>query len=71
MADAVLQCPKCGAGMASFQRSGIALEECAMCRGVFLGRGELERLLGRGTAIAATMNGHPMSPPYEGRHRRD
>jgi hypothetical protein len=70
MTDAVLQCPKCGAGMASFHRGGVALRECAACRGVFLGRGELERLLGRGPAVTP-MNGHPMPAPYEGRHRRD
>jgi uncharacterized protein len=71
MANAVLQCPKCSAGMVSFQRSGVALEECAVCRGVFLGHGGLERLLGRGAAGSAAMNGHPVAPSYEGRHRRD
>ncbi|MCW2864932.1 MAG: hypothetical protein JWP48_6640 [Actinoallomurus sp.] len=71
MTDAVLQCPKCGAGMVSFQRGGVALRECAACRGVFLGRGELDRLLGRGTSLAASVNAQLMSAPYEGRHRRD
>ena len=71
MTDAVLQCPKCGAGMVSFQRAGVAVEECAACRGVFLGRSELDRLLGRGPAVPAAMNGHQMPAPYEGRHRRD
>jgi Zn-finger nucleic acid-binding protein len=71
MTDAVLQCPKCGAGMVSFQRGGVALRECAACRGVFLGRGDLDRLLGRHTSPAASMNAHPMPAPYEGRHRRD
>jgi uncharacterized protein len=71
MTDAVLQCPKCGAGMVSFQRGGITLRECAACRGVFLGRGELDRLLGRGTPLAASMNAHPTPAAYEGRHRRD
>jgi Zn-finger nucleic acid-binding protein len=71
MTDAVLQCPKCGAGMVSFQRAGVALRECAACRGVFLGRGELDRLIGRGTSVAAAMSGHAMPAPYEGRHRRD
>jgi len=71
MVNTVLQCPKCGAGMVAFQRSGIVLEECTICRGVFLGRGELERLLGRGASGAAAMNGHPVTLSYEGRHRRD
>jgi Zn-finger nucleic acid-binding protein len=71
MTDAVLQCPKCGAGMVSFQRAGVPLRECAACRGVFLGRGDLDRLLSRGTSMASAMSAHPMPAPYEGRHRRD
>lgn len=70
MTDAVLQCPKCGAGMVSFHRGGVSLRECAACRGVFLGRRELDRLLGRSAAVTP-MNGHPVPAPYEGRHRRD
>jgi Zn-finger nucleic acid-binding protein len=70
MTDAVLQCPKCGAGMVSFHRGGVPLRECAACRGVFLGRGELDRLLGRSANVTA-MNAHPIPAPYEGRHRRD
>ncbi|MFL5911399.1 MAG: zf-TFIIB domain-containing protein [Gaiellaceae bacterium] len=71
MTDAVLQCPKCGAGMVSFQRGGIPVDECAACRGVFLGRRDLERLLGRGAVLAAVGNAPGMAPAYEGRHRRD
>jgi Zn-finger nucleic acid-binding protein len=70
MADAVLQCPKCGTRMVSFQRSGIVLEECGRCRSVLLGRGDMERLVAR-EAAGSAMNGHQVSPLYEGRHRRD
>jgi uncharacterized protein len=71
MSDAVLRCPKCGAGMVTFQRGGIVLEECARCQGVFLGRAELDRLLWRPPAQAqVTAFGHPAPFSYEGRHRR-
>ena len=30
--------------MRSYERSGITLEQCSECRGIFLDRGELERL---------------------------
>lgn len=30
--------------MRSYERSGVTLEQCAECRGIFLDRGELERL---------------------------
>lgn len=31
--------------MRSYERSGIAIDQCTECRGVFLDRGELERLI--------------------------
>lgn len=44
MAEAELLCPKCQAPMRSLERSGVTLERCSECGGVFLDRGELERL---------------------------
>jgi Zn-finger nucleic acid-binding protein len=38
-------CPKCDAPMLTFQRSSVTVERCSECRGIFLDRGELERLL--------------------------
>ena len=43
MAD--LTCPKCQSPMRSYERSGITIDQCTGCRGVFLDRGELERLV--------------------------
>ena len=40
-----LTCPKCGNPWRSFERSGITTDHCTGCRGVFLDRGELERLM--------------------------
>jgi hypothetical protein len=40
-----LACPKCGAEMRTYERSGIHVDQCAECRGIFLDRGELERLM--------------------------
>lgn len=39
-----MQCPKCGAPMQSFNRSGVQIEQCGGCRGIFLDYGELEAL---------------------------
>jgi uncharacterized protein len=41
---AELLCPKCRAPMTTIERSGVTIERCAECGGVFLDRGELERL---------------------------
>jgi Zn-finger nucleic acid-binding protein len=40
-----LACPKCGAEMRTYERSGIHVDQCGECRGIFLDRGELERLM--------------------------
>jgi Zn-finger nucleic acid-binding protein len=40
-----LTCPKCQAPMRSYERSGITVDQCTECRGIFLDRGELEKLI--------------------------
>jgi uncharacterized protein len=40
-----LTCPKCGGQMRSYERNGVTVDQCADCRGIFLDRGELERLV--------------------------
>jgi Zn-finger nucleic acid-binding protein len=40
-----LTCPKCAGEMVTYERSGIHLDQCRECRGFFLDRGELEKLV--------------------------
>lgn len=40
-----LHCPKCAGAMTTYERSGIVVDQCRECRGIFLDRGELERLV--------------------------
>jgi uncharacterized protein len=40
-----LICPKCQSPMRSYERNGVTVDQCTGCRGVFLDRGELERLV--------------------------
>jgi Zn-finger nucleic acid-binding protein len=40
-----LVCPKGQGRMRSYERSGVTVDQCADCRGIFLDRGELERLV--------------------------
>jgi uncharacterized protein len=40
-----LRCPKCAGEMVTYERSGIHLDQCRECRGFFLDRGELEKLI--------------------------
>lgn len=45
-----LTCPKCQGPMRTYERSGVVVDQCTECRGVFLDRGELERLIDAETA---------------------
>ncbi|MFB9318630.1 TFIIB-type zinc ribbon-containing protein [Cryptosporangium minutisporangium] len=38
-------CPKCQAPMRQYERAGVTIDQCSECRGIFLDRGELERLV--------------------------
>ena len=40
-----LTCPKCHGPMRTYERNGVHVDQCADCRGIFLDRGELDRLI--------------------------
>jgi uncharacterized protein len=42
-----MQCPSCGSELLELDRSGVRIDACRSCRGVWLDRGELERILER------------------------
>jgi Zn-finger nucleic acid-binding protein len=42
-----MQCPSCGGELLELDRSGIKIDACRNCRGVWLDRGELDRILER------------------------
>jgi len=63
-----LTCPKCQGTMRTYERNGVHVDQCTECRGIFLDRGELERLVTaeshwQGTAAAAPAAQHPPSRP--------
>ena len=39
-----MTCPKCRGEMRVYERSGVTIDQCTECRGIFLDRGELEKL---------------------------
>lgn len=45
-----MQCPVCEATLTPVDRSGIEIDVCTRCRGVWLDRGELEKLIERAGA---------------------
>ena len=42
----VLTCPVCQGVMREIERQGVLIDTCTQCRGVWLDRGELEKLAG-------------------------
>lgn len=62
-------CPRCGADLVERQRSGVTIDVCVGCRGVWLDRGELEKLValsGRESEEQARYQGPPAGDPRYG-----
>jgi Zn-finger nucleic acid-binding protein len=61
-----MQCPRCqNQVLDEIDRSGVTVDRCTSCRGIWLDRGELEKLIARATA---EFEGAPagVSPSYPG-----
>jgi uncharacterized protein len=63
---ATLICPKCQGEMRTYERNRVLVDQCEECRGIFLDRGELDRLLDAESGSPA--HDHPHD---HGDHRRD
>lgn len=62
-----MTCPKCHGSMRQYERSGVILDQCQECRGIFLDRGELERL----TDAENAYHGRPApAPAYDSYDQR-
>ena len=60
---AELTCPKCQSPMRSYERNGVTVDQCTGCRGVFLDRGELERLVDAESAYYEQRGAAEAAPP--------
>ena len=79
----LLMCPNDNAPMQTLERSGVQFDMCPTCRGVWLDRGELEKLMeaasadGRASAPQAATpphqpwGGQPQQPYRDDRYRGD
>src|SRR5215213_11719393 len=61
-----MMCPRCGGPMRSYPRSGVQIERCDQCRGIFLDEGELETLTRNEAARWGPGGGYPPPPPGDG-----
>ena len=67
-----MQCPVCNTqALVMSERQGIEIDYCPQCRGVWLDRGELDKIIERSAAAAppAPVRAAPPPPPPEVRHR--
>ncbi len=54
-----MQCPVDGTMLVMADRSGVEIDYCPKCRGVWLDRGELDKIIER----AATLSPQPLAAP--------
>ena len=69
-----LVCPKCGSDMRAYERNGVTIDQCTGCRGIFLDRGELERLTDAEAAFYGSRAAAAPAPsryPEDDRYRGD
>ena len=76
----LLMCPNCDGSMQAVQRASVEFDMCPRCRGVWLDRGELDKIIDRAAgpsapvpqAAAPVYQPEPVrSAPAEPRPRRD
>jgi len=60
-AIAVMPCPVCKTGLTMSERQGVEIDWCPTCRGVWLDRGELDKIIERSTEAAAPARPAPGS----------
>ena len=65
-AVSAMLCPVCKAGLAMSDRQGIEIDYCPQCRGVWLDRGELDKIIERSaTGAAPAQQPQPAPPPQQ------
>jgi len=67
----LLMCPNCNAAMQPVSRSGVEFDMCPSCRGVWLDRGELEKILAETRAEVAAAGRPAPEQGYGSRYRDD
>ena len=63
---AAMQCPVCRTQLAMSDRQGIEIDYCPQCRGVWLDRGELDKIIERSAPQAAPPVAAPAPPQRQG-----
>lgn len=67
-----MQCPNCNETLVMADRQGVEIDYCPKCRGVWLDRGELDKIIERSAAYEQQQPQHPQAPlPPQQDHYKD
>ena len=59
-----MKCPACDVTLVMADRQGIEIDYCPQCRGVWLDRGELDKIIERTANLAPPVATPPPAPPH-------
>lgn len=62
----IMPCPVCRTELSPAERQGVEIDSCPTCRGVWLDRGELDKIIER-TARSIFAQAAPANGPWPGR----
>ena len=60
-----MKCPACDVRLRLSERSGVEIDYCPDCRGVWLDRGELDKIVEHATAMFSTPQGSQETRPRD------
>lgn len=63
-----MKCPACDVTLSMSDRQGIEIDYCPQCRGVWLDRGELDKIIERASAELAPQRQPAPPPPRQHGH---
>ncbi len=66
-----MKCPVDGTDLAMTDRQGVEIDYCPKCRGVWLDRGELDKIIERASDVAIQQPSAPSHRPQHGYSHSD
>jgi uncharacterized protein len=70
-----MKCPVCNVDLTMSERQGIEIDYCPKCRGVWLDRGELDKIIERSTSVSPQAqyreSDHEHQDKHHGKHHED
>jgi len=61
-----MNCPICNVSLVMTERQGVEIDYCPQCRGIWLDRGELDKIIERSDSQSAAKTSAPVMDPSDG-----